>query len=473
VPKLKKKGSIKFHSFDFEKKNKSMLPITKITSVLTGILSKTKIKHLNGFIAGILCVRYEVTTRGIARYNSYSLRSMFRFLKQEIDWEMIRIALFKAFVFSEDKHFIATADETVEGKSRNKSHGIGTFYSSTAKKPINGICFFGLTLTDVTKRCSYAISVKQVIFTPEDKERNAEKKAKIKATKARVAKGESLPKGRNKGTKNKPKEENNTASYRTFKEMWNRSMTLIFKQIPSIKISHLVADSAYGTHDYLSLAKIYNCFLISKMSSNAALYAPYLGEQNKKGRRRIYGKKMDLGNLDDTFLKKTEENLSHEQKTYQFKAYSKSIVGIALNVVLIVTTRKSDAKKSINVWFTNDLDLSFEILLDYYSLRFQIEFEFRDAKQHFGLSDFKNYKKENLTNFVNLSFLMCLISKILLESYRETLKNDRLSVLDLKILFNTRHTAKSIFKLTRNNPEVIFNEAFCDQFLSQELINVA
>jgi putative transposase len=36
------------------------------------------------------------------------------------------------------------------------------------------------------------------------------------------------------------------------------------------------------------------------------------------------------------------------------------------------------------------LNLTAAQIVDYYSLRFQIEFNFRDAKQHWGLEDFMN-----------------------------------------------------------------------------------
>ena len=88
-------------------------------------------------------------------------------------------------------------------------------------------------------------------------------------------------------------------------------------------------------------------------------------------------------------------------------------------MVIITTKMKNNNSEknqiSKNIWFTNDLNLDFQLLLEYYSLRFQIEFHFRDAKQHFGLSDFKNYKEQNLTNFVNMSFTMCLVSRIFLQ----------------------------------------------------------
>jgi len=144
-----------------------------------------------------------------------------------------------------------------------------------------------------------------------------------------------------------------------------------------------------------------------------------------------------------------------------------------LNIIIQRKTRISDEKVAINIWFSTDLNLDFQTLLDYYSLRFQIEFDFRDAKQHFGLSDFKNYKQENLTNFVNLSFTMCLIAKVQLVHYRKILNAPKLGIIDLKLIYKARFTAKNIFKLVRKNPTTIFNEQFCEQFLPQDLINVA
>ena len=55
--------------------------------------------------------------------------------------------------------------------------------------------------------------------------------------------------------------------------------------------------------------------------------------------------------------------------------------------------------------------------MKYYSLRFQIEFNFRDAKQHFGLEDFMNQTQTGVENAANLLFLMVNLSeKLLIES---------------------------------------------------------
>ena len=63
-----------------------------------------------------------------------------------------------------------------------------------------------------------------------------------------------------------------------------------------------------------------------------------------------------------------------------------------LNVVVIVKTHLKSGKRVHVVLFSTDIDLTAEQIVDYYALRFQIEFNFCDAKQHWGLEDFMNVR---------------------------------------------------------------------------------
>ena len=56
--------------------------------------------------------------------------------------------------------------------------------------------------------------------------------------------------------------------------------------------------------------------------------------------------------------------------------------------------------------FSSDLTLDAEKMIEYYSLRFQIEFNFRDG----GLQDFMNVNKIPVNNAVNLSMFMVSVS---------------------------------------------------------------
>ena len=75
---------------------------------------------------------------------------------------------------------------------------------------------------------------------------------------------------------------------------------------------------------------------------------------------------------------KTEKITTH---IYQLKAYTPKITNILLNVVIIVHINEVTKKQSRTILFSNDLTLYALTLIDYYSLRFQIEFDFRDANR--------------------------------------------------------------------------------------------
>ena len=315
--------------------------------------------------------------------------------------------------------------------------------------------------------------IQQVIYNASDKIRIAEYKSKKAKQIASKKEGITAPKGRKKGTKNKPRVENPTASFRAFKIIFNKITALITATCPNIKISYLIVDTAYGTLAYYELSNAVKLHIISKFKSVASLHFPFEKNATAKRRPRIYGAKIDTSLLADSCLKKVQNDQDYKTETYQLQAYAKNTFGQKLlNIVIQRKTRLSDGKVATNIWFTTDLYLDFQTLLDYYSLRFQIEFDFRDAKQHFGLSDFKNYKEQNLTNFVNLSFTMCLIAKVQLAHYRKTFNAPKLSIIDLKLIYKARFTAKSILKLVRKDSNTIFNEQFCEQFMPQDLINV-
>jgi len=104
-------------------------------------------------------------------------------------------------------------------------------------------------------------------------------------------------------------------------------------------------------------------------------------------------------------------------------------------------------------------------------MRFQIEFHFRNTKQPVGLSDFKNYKQQNLTNFVNLSFTTCLMSEIILQRYRIELQNPTLSILDLKIIFNAQCTAKKLSNYLRLDDPNNFYSTNIAKFIPTDIMN--
>jgi putative transposase len=103
--------------------------------------------------------------------------------------------------------------------------------------------------------------------------------------------------------------------------------------------------------------------------------------------------------------------------------------------------------------FSSDLKLSFEKIIDYYKLRFQIEFNFRDAKQFWGLEDFMNLSQTAVTNAANLAFFMVNLSHHLLADFRQD--NPGSGIIDLKAYYRGFRYVREILKMLPEMPEPI------------------
>ena len=115
-------------------------------------------------------------------------------------------------------------------------------------------------------------------------------------------------------------------------------------------------------------------------------------------------------------------------RTYQMVLLNPSFDD-KLNVVIV---QKIIEKKIVHViFFSTDLELDYQKIIDYYSSRFQIEFNFRDAKEFWGLEDFMNIKKDAVENAANLSMFMVNVSNILLEKFRISNNSQNAGIRDL------------------------------------------
>ncbi len=148
-----------------------------------------------------------------------------------------------------------------------------------------------------------------------------------------------------------------------------------------------------------------------------------------------YGEKLKYHQLPAEALYHADIAGDYRVDTYQMRGFHKSFSD-ALNVVIVVKTHRKTGKRGHVVLFSTDLDLTAAQIVDYYSLRFQIEFNFRDAKQYWGLNDFMNVKSVAVNNTVNLAFLMVSLSAVMLRPYRH--EQPDFSVLDLKAQFRAR-----------------------------------
>ena len=212
------------------------------------------------------------------------------------------------------------------------------------------------------------------------------KRAKKKSDAAR-AKKRSKPKGRPKGSRNKDKNQ-----FTPSPEMLRIGGLLenLLKLIRRfVVVKYLALDGHFGHQQAVLMARLNGLELIGKMRRDAALWEKYDGKYKGKGRKTVYGKKLDYENIAQKCWKKGEREGELITNYYQAIVLHKEF-GCELNVVIIERINLKSKQIGHANLFSSDVELSLEKMVDYYSLRFQIEFNFRDAKQHFGLEDFMN-----------------------------------------------------------------------------------
>jgi putative transposase len=129
-----------------------------------------------------------------------------------------------------------------------------------------------------------------------------------------------------------------------------------------------------------------------------------------------------------------------------------------LNVVLIVktnlvTTNLHTLAQAPAILFSSDLILAYTSLVDSYGLRFQIECNFRDAKQSWGLEDFMHVSPTGVTNAANLSLCMVNVAARLQAHARPRDPDD--SILDWKADCRGYKYVEETIKLLPEKPEPV------------------
>jgi putative transposase len=203
--------------------------------------------------------------------------------------------------------------------------------------------------------------------------------------------------------------------------------------------------------------------LISKLRHDAALYFVYQGAYAGKGPPRKYGDKVNYDQLPKQYLVQTSTHKQVETRIYQAQMLHHEFAQ-QLNVVIIHKTNRKTGAFAHVILFSSDLTLSYDKIIDYYRLRFQLEFNFRDAKQYWGLEDWMNIKEVPLTNALNLSLFMVNVAQVLLAEFRKT--NPQSSVLDLKAYCRAARYFEETLKMLPQKPEPILFQQIFGQLVS-------
>ena len=137
-----------------------------------------------------------------------------------------------------------------------------------------------------------------------------------------------------------------------------------------------------------------------------------------------------------------------------------------LNVVIIMKYNKKGnlckATNRIILFCTNNKE-DYQNIMDIYQVRFQIEFNFRDARQYFGLSHFKNVKEQQVKNVIGFSFFMVTLSNVMIAYLKHQDPNTKISIQDLKACFRAQKYLLEFKNMPTFEQGDIFNPDFYSQ----------
>jgi hypothetical protein len=433
------------------------MEIPSLLACLASLLDYITMRHLVHVVTALLTMSGRVTMLGISRWTEKggSYRTIQRFFNTPIPWEKVQWLLIRHRLVQHGDTVLVAGDEVVTPKAGHHTHGLGRFFSSIHGKPIPGLCHLCLSLISVKNRASYPVMTLPVSPmgkpSPEPA-RSAEPEVKRKP-------------GRPKGSRNKAcQDEEFTALQQLLQKSINSLLALVGTDI---KLLYFVYDGALGHNAGVRLTRQCGMHLISKLRYDSALYFPYDGPYAGRGPRKKYGNRVDYAKLPERYRKDSVVEGDIRTDTYQATLRHKKFAD-PINVVILVKTNLKTHKSGHVLLFSSDLSLDWDKLVDYYSLRFQIEFNFRDAKQFWGLNDFMSINERPATNAANLAFFMVNISHIL----RRQPDFVGMSVLDLKAWFRAGKYVRETLKLLPQSPESISIDAIINQVAALGRINL-
>lgn len=272
---------------------------------------------------------------------------------------------------SSQRERIVGVDASFLPKSGKQTEGLGQFYNGCQGKSERGLEWSVLSLIDLEQNTAYTLNATQT-----------------------------LP------THSPPGQESRTQQYLAQVQQ-NR------QAIPD-DVQYLVADGYYSKKSWLDGIRALQLHAIGKLRRDANLKYFYTGPQKPRGRKRLYGGKVDFPLIDSppehvAGFKRVQSLKQDHVELYRAWLYSTTFQR-ALQVVYVL--RVTPTGSAYTLLFCTDESLSALDIYRYYKARFQIEFIFRDSKQFLGLTHCQARDSHKLNFHVNSVLLTLNLLKV-------------------------------------------------------------
>jgi putative transposase len=435
-----------------------MPDIMVVLACVSQCVELTTLRQLGRVIEAMLSISGRVTMKGLSRWSSPggSYRTIQRLFTTSVHWCQLNWLLIRHHLLDVNDVVLMSGDHVVVTKAGKTTYGLDRFFSSLYGKAVPGLCFLSLSLLSVKRRTSYPVVTEQV-------EKPCEASGQTPPQKQTGG-----SRGRPKGSKNRHRRGVALSPSLCFIQA---HIKRLLEQIgEAFKVVYFIFDGELGHNDALQMVRHVGLHLISKLRYTSALYLPYDGPYSGRGPRRKYGRKLDYQHMPSEYLQSTSIDKESQTQIYQMSLGHKKFADL-LNIVVIVKTNLQTKKTAHVVLFSSDVSLGYAQVIDYYRLRFQLEFNFRDAKQYWGLEDFMSVKERPVYNSANLAMFMVNVSQALMRPMRA--QWPAFSVNDLKAWFRGQKYVVETLQLLPELPDSIFIDQVVAHMVALGRINHA
>jgi hypothetical protein len=306
-----------------------------------------------------LSVNAPINFLQLGRYGQYGEQRYRQHFEAEFDFHNFNTTLIRQYCGS--RRAIAF-DPSYIPKSGRKTEGVGWFWSGCANKAKWGLEIGGMAVLDLENHTALHLEAIQTL--PLDGE--------------------------------------------TLLDFYARIFTERAKELKKLS-DVVVADAYFSKEPFVS--KLVDCGLdvVSRFRDDVRLrYIIQIKKTGKRGRTKTNGEPVDLSNLD-------MKHFSVEKETDEVRIQTAVVHAISLKrlvKVAFVDFKKEGKITSSKIYFSTNIEMEATEILEIYQTRFQIEFVYRDAKQHTSLTSCQARNKEKLNFHFNMSLTAVNIAKI-------------------------------------------------------------
>lgn len=193
----------------------------------------------------------------------------------------------------------------------------------------------------------------------------------------------------------------------------------------------VVADAYFSKKEFIDQLAGAGLYVVSRLRDDARLqYIIEPIKTGKPGRPATNGGMVDVKNLNMqhfTLVPQEDENI---------QVYTAVVKAVAMKrkVRVVVVRYMENKKPTTKIYFSTNIELEAIEILAIYKTRFQIEFLYRDAKQHTALTTCQALSENRLDFHFNISLTAVNVAKVIHWFSIPKSQREEFSMSDIKIM---------------------------------------